>query len=93
MVPDVLVISLKVWNDLTEEQKRWLQQAADESVPVQRELWAESVRESLEAVEKAGAIINYPDKEPFAEKAAGIYEIFKNQPVVYDLIQRIKEEE
>ncbi len=93
MVPDVLVISLMVWNKLTDEQKKWLQQAADESVPVQRELWAESVRESLKAVEKAGTIINYPDKEPFAEKVAGIYELFKNQPVVYDLIQRIKEEE
>lgn len=93
MVPDVLVISLKVWNDLSDQQKQWLQQAADESVPVQRALWAESVEESLIAVQEAGAVIIYPDKEPFAEKVAGIYELFKSQPVVYDLIQRIKEEE
>jgi len=93
MVPDVLVISLKVWNGLTDEEKAWLQQAANESVPVQRELWAESVEESLKAVTEAGINISYPDKGPFAEKAAGIYELFRNQPVVYDLIQRIKEAE
>lgn len=93
MVPDVLVISLKVWNDLSDQQKQWLQQAADESVPVQRALWAESVKESLIAVQEAGAVIIYPDKEPFAEKAAGIYDLFKDQPVVYNLIQQIKEAE
>lgn len=92
MIPDVLAISLKVWNDLTDQQKEWLQQAADESVPVQRKLWAESVEESLKAVQAAGVKINYPDKEPFAERAASIYELFKDQPVVYNLIQQIQEE-
>jgi len=93
MVPDVLVISLKVWNDLSDQQRQWLQQAADESVPVQRALWAESVKESLIAVQEAGAVIIYPDKGPFAEKAAGIYDMFKDQPVIYDLIKQIKEVE
>ena len=93
MVPDVLVISLKVWNDLSDQQKQWLQQAADESVPVQRALWAESVEESLIAVQEAGAVIIYPDKEPFAEKAAGIYDMFKDHPVIYNLIKQIKEAE
>jgi len=92
MIPDVLAISLKVWNDLTDQQKEWLQQAADESVPVQRKLWAESVEESLKAVQEAGVIINYPDKEPFAERAASIYELFKDQPVIYSLIHQIQEE-
>lgn len=93
MVPDVLVISLKVWNGLTDKQKAWLQQAADESVPVQRKLWKESVEESLKLVREAGVQITYPDKEPFAQKAAVIYELFKAQPVVYRLIQQIRDEE
>ncbi|MFO7622087.1 MAG: TRAP transporter substrate-binding protein [Bacteroidales bacterium] len=93
MVPDVLVISLKVWNGLTDQQKAWLQQAADESVPVQRKLWKESVEESLKLVREAGVQITYPDKEPFTQKAAGIYELFKAQPVVYRLIQQIRDEE
>lgn len=90
MVPDVLIISSKVWGDLTDEEKKWLQQAADESVPEQRRLWAESVEESLEAVQEAGVTVIYPDKEPFAEKVRGIYEMYKDNAVLYDLITRIQ---
>ena len=93
MIPDVLIISLKVWNGLTAQEKDWLQQATDESVLVQRELWEKSEKESLRIVEEAGVKINYPDKAPFAAKAESIYEMFKNQAVIYDLIQRIKTEE
>lgn len=90
MVPDVLVISQKVWAGLTDEEKKWLQKAADESVIIQRELWAESVEESLEAVKKAGVTVMYPDKEPFAEKVTGIYDMYKDNELLYDLITRIK---
>lgn len=90
MVPDVLIISQKIWEGLTEQQKEWLQQAIDQSVPVQRKLWAESEKESLKIVQEAGVTINYPDKVPFAEKVAHIPEMYRDMPEVYDLIQRIK---
>src|SRR5690554_5273409 len=35
-IPDVLVISKKVWDSLNSQEKEWLQQAADESVIVER---------------------------------------------------------
>ncbi|MBE0654169.1 MAG: TRAP transporter substrate-binding protein [Bacteroidales bacterium] len=90
MVPDVLIIGLKVWQGLSEDEKKWLQQAADESVEVERVLWAKSVEESLKAVEEAGVTILYPDKEPFAEKVRGMYDMFINNEVLYDLINRIQ---
>ena len=90
MVPDVLIISQKIWEGLTEQQKEWLQQAIDLSVPVQRKLWAKSELESLEAVKKAGVTITYPDKTPFAERVVNLPEMYKEMPEVYDLIQRIK---
>ena len=90
-VPDVLIISMKVWNKLTDQEKKWLQQAADESVPVERKLWAESEKESLEAVEKAGVTIIHPDKKPFADKVAPLLESYKKDPKLYDLITRIRE--
>ncbi len=93
MVPDVLIISKKVWDKLTDIQKKWLQQAVDESVTVQRKLWAESVEKSLEAVQKAGVTIIYPEKAPFAEKVSEIYDTFKDQPEVYDIINRIRKTE
>ncbi len=91
MVPDVLIISLKVWKKLTEQEKKWLQQAADEAVPVQRKLWAESEKESLEIVEEAGVTIIYPDKEPFSDKVGELLESYRENEKLYDLITRIRE--
>jgi TRAP-type C4-dicarboxylate transport system substrate-binding protein len=93
MVPDVLIISMKVWNKLSDQEKKWLQQAADESVPVERRLWAESEKESLEAVEKAGVTIIHPDKKPFADKVAPLLDSYKKNAKLYDLITRIREVE
>lgn len=92
-VPDVLIVSQKVWNKLSDQEKVWLQQAASESVPVERELWAESEKESLEIVEKEGVTIIYPDKEPFAAKVQDLLESYRDNEKLYDLITRIKEVE
>ena len=93
MVPDVLIISQKVWVKLSEQEKIWLQQAADESVPVQRKLWAESEKESLELVKEAGVTIIYPDKEPFSDKVTELLESYRENEKLYDLITRIREVE
>jgi tripartite ATP-independent transporter DctP family solute receptor len=90
MIPDVLVISTKIWNDLSGQEKKWLSQAVDESVTKQRELWAEAVRVSLEAVKKEGVTIYHPDKEPFIEKVEAIFEDYKDNENLYSLIQRIR---
>jgi len=93
MVPDVLIVSLKVWSKLSDQEKKWLQQAADDSVPVQRKLWAESEKESLEIVQEAGVTINYPEKEPFAEKVTELLDSYQDNELIYDLITRIREVE
>jgi tripartite ATP-independent transporter DctP family solute receptor len=90
-IPDVLIISSKIWKKLTPEEQKWLQEAADESVQVQRRLWAESEEESLEFVIKAGVIVNYPDKDPFIKRVEPLHETYKNNKKIYSLIQRIKE--
>lgn len=90
MVPDVLIISKKIWDDLTDQQRAWLQQAIDESVVKQRVLWEESEKESLKEVEKAGVTIIYPDKEPFAERVKHVPEFYKDNAPLYSLIKRIQ---
>ncbi|MFV0593724.1 MAG: TRAP transporter substrate-binding protein [Draconibacterium sp.] len=89
-VPDVLIISTKVWDSLTEQEQKWLQEAADESVPVERKFWAESVEESLRIVQEAGVKINYPDKKLFADKVQGLLDKYKKDKVLGDLIKRIE---
>ena len=90
MVPDVLIIGQKVWEKLSDQERTWLQQAADEAVPVQRELWAASEKESLEIVEKAGVTIIYPDKEPFSQKVTELLESYRENEKLYELITRIR---
>jgi TRAP-type C4-dicarboxylate transport system substrate-binding protein len=85
-----LVVSLDTWNRLTDQEKKWLKEAAMESAIEERELWADSEKESLEAIQAAGVQVNYPDKKPFAEKTQGILDLFKDQPEMLQLIKDIK---
>ena len=64
-VPDMLLMSMHVWDSLNEQQKEWLQKAVDDSVAHQRELWRLSTEEALAAVQEAGVVVTYPDKSPF----------------------------
>ena len=89
-VPDVLIISTVVWNKLSDQEKEWLQAAANASVPEERILWAQAEEEALREVAKAGVEIIYPDKAPFMKKVESIFESYKTNPEIYDLIQRIR---
>ena len=90
IVPDVVVISKKVWDKLSSQQKDWIQQAADESAILERELWAAAEIESLEKVVEAGVKINYPDKKPFIEKVQPLLESYRDNEVIYSYIKRIQ---
>ncbi len=91
-IPDVVLVSTKVWESLNLEEQNWLQEAANESAVYQEGLWKEAVEEALREVIKAGVEISYPAKEPFFEKVSGVYElVFKEQPQLEPLIQRIQQ--
>ena len=66
-VPDVLLMSKRIWDDLSERQQEWLVMAVRDSVEYQRDLWQAETEESLAAVAAAGVTISYPDKAPFSE--------------------------
>ena len=66
-VPDMLLMSSRIWNSLEPQQQEWLQMAVDDSVAYQRELWRVSTEEALAAVQEAGVIVTYPDKQPFMD--------------------------
>ena len=89
-VPDVLFISTHSWGKLSTQEQEWLTEAVNNSVPEQRRLWKEAENEALAAVQKAGVEIIYPEKKPFADKVADIFETYQGEPEVYDLIKRIQ---
>jgi tripartite ATP-independent transporter DctP family solute receptor len=81
-VPDVLLISSTVWEDLDPQIQQWLQQAADESHEVQKRLWQEATERALAEMRAAGVSVVHPDKRPFREGVAPMYDEFRRDPVV-----------
>jgi tripartite ATP-independent transporter DctP family solute receptor len=90
-VPDVLLISTIIWDDLTPQEQIWLQEAADESYLFQKELWLEATEEALEEIKKAGVNIYYPDKTLFEKKVEPLIKEFSSEPVLNNLINKIRE--
>ncbi|WP_111642927.1 TRAP transporter substrate-binding protein [Marinimicrobium alkaliphilum] len=88
-IPDVVLISTHIWNNLEPQEQAWLQQAMDDSVVFQRKLWDEATQEALDAVKAAGVEVIYPDKEPFMESIRPMHESLRGQPV-YELLQRVQ---
>lgn len=91
-IPDILLISTHLWDNLNEQEQQWIQEAADSSKIYQRKIWAEAEQEALEVVKEAGIEVIRPDKEPFRKKVEVIYEEFEqNEPEFFDLIQSIRD--
>jgi len=90
VLPDVLIISTNLWDKLSEQEKKWVQQAVDSSVIYQRTLWAEAEEEALEEVQKAGVKIIRPDKSLFSSQVKDVYAQYKEDKVMNDLIERIQ---
>ena len=91
-IPDVVLVSTKVWSELSPKEQVWLQEAADESAVYQTKLWKEAVDEALREVQKSGVEISFPSKEPFLEKVAAVYaQVFQEQKQLEALVQRIQQ--
>jgi tripartite ATP-independent transporter DctP family solute receptor len=90
VLPDVLIVSTHLWNELTKEEQGWLQDAAEKSIVYQRELWIEAEKEALDEVQKAGVTVIRPDKTTFESKVQSIYDQYKENEEMYSLIQQIK---
>ena len=88
-VPDMLMISRKTWDSLTDQQREWLERAAHESSLKQRELWKEADRIAVERAKKQGVRFIEVDQRPFAEKLRPLRE---NQPEpIMKYVRRIEQ--
>ncbi|WP_425074515.1 TRAP transporter substrate-binding protein [Sagittula sp. S175] len=75
IVPEVLVMSQASWNKLSEEDQALVRQAAKDSVPVMRKLWAEREAASEEKVRASGVeVVSDIDKQPFMDAMNPVYE-------------------
>ncbi|MBL7105998.1 MAG: TRAP transporter substrate-binding protein [Phycisphaerae bacterium] len=88
-IPDVLLISTKIWKGLDPQVQQWIQQAADESSVFQRKLWKEKTIESLKQAKAEGVTIYEVDQSLFAEKVKPMYEAIDNEKI-RELVNRIR---
>jgi len=90
-VPDVLVIGTKFWEQLTAQEKVWVQDAANESSQAQKVFWNESVEESIRVAKEHGVEVIIPEKSLFAEKSKSVVEGFvKEYPEFAPIVNQIK---
>ncbi len=91
-VPDILLMITVVWSGLTPQEQNWMQEAIEESVVYQKELWKQASEEALREVQKAGVEIITPDKSLFREAVQDMHASYQGT-TIYGLIEEIDQVE
>jgi tripartite ATP-independent transporter DctP family solute receptor len=91
MIPDILVISSKVWEKLSKEQQKAIQEAAKESTEFGNPLWTKSIAEAKVEAEKMGVEFNDVEKKPFQDAVAPMLKKYSDSmPEVKKLLEAFK---
>jgi tripartite ATP-independent transporter DctP family solute receptor len=94
MTPEVLVMSLKAWNGLSDDEQKIFREAALESSRFMHERWKELETRSRGEAEAAGVTITKDfDRASFEAATAGIYAKAMRDPATAELIERIRQTE
>ncbi|SNY97736.1 TRAP transporter substrate-binding protein [Halomonas sp. hl-4] len=93
IIPECLCIAKSKWDELSDEDKKIVEEEALAAAELQRELWSEGSQESRKIVEDAGVEINeVEDKEAFQEKMQPLYDEFiEENPDLESLITDIQD--
>ncbi|MCK3655064.1 hypothetical protein A4G19_04575 [Pasteurellaceae bacterium Macca] len=91
MVPDVLVISSKVWNELSDENKKAISQAAKEATEKMFALWEKSESDEKQKAIAQGVKFENVDKALFKQAVEPMYkELQQKEPEFYKLVEKIQ---
>jgi tripartite ATP-independent transporter DctP family solute receptor len=91
MIPDVIVISSKVWADMSDEQKKIMNDTASDMVKNYRGLWAKFEEDVKAQVGDKVTYVTDVDKPAFQKAVQGIYEGLKtSDPATYLFVERIQ---
>lgn len=92
IIPECLCMSKKTWEKLTPEQQKIVKEAGRTSADLQRSLWSEREKASMEILKTAGVEVNeIADKAPFQDAMAPVYEQFlEANPDLTELVDLIR---
>jgi tripartite ATP-independent transporter DctP family solute receptor len=92
MAPEVLVMSVKAWESLSEQDRKIFKDAAQESNMFMRGRWQALEEKSAKQAEAAGImVIRNIDRAPFEAAMKGVYAKAAAEPTSARLIERIRQ--
>ena len=92
MSPEVLVMSLKAWQSLSDDEKKIFREAAQESNKFMRKQWTDLEESSRRKAQDAGVVvISHFDRKPFEAAMTGIYDKVVAEPALKQLVDRIRQ--
>ena len=74
-IPDLLLVSMKLWNQLNDEQKKALEEAGHSAQAYMRGAWKISELKDLQQLKSNFTEIITPDKAPFVKSVSGLVRI------------------
>lgn len=93
MIPDVLVISSRVWDKLSTDQQKALKKAADESMMYHKDLWTRMTAESIkEAEDKMDVTFVDVKKQPFIDAVKPMHQEALNNPAIGKYVEIINKQ-
>jgi len=92
IIPECVCINAKVYNALSDGDKKMVKAAARESATLQRDLWSTRAKSSREKVMKSGVKFNdIPDKAAFQSAMQPVYDKYlAANPNIKPLVELIK---
>ena len=90
MIPEILVFSKRIWDELSEEDRDLIMSLAKEAQQRQRELWYEMEEKSVKEMKEAGVeILPVADKQKFQDAVKPVWEKHAAQHAA--LVKRIQD--
>ena len=90
IVPEVLVLSKKTWDGLSQDDRNLVKTFAREAQFDERKLWQEYEKQAMEKAKAAGIkIVDVPDKKPFQDAVKPVWD--KYGPRFAEIIKRIQD--
>lgn len=83
-----VVMSTKKWNSMSEEDQQILLDCIEQATTYEEDLAQQMNNDCLQNLIDAGVEVTYPDKTPFFEAGAAVYDEYR--PVCGDYIDRIQ---
>ncbi|QGQ45180.1 TRAP transporter substrate-binding protein [Metabacillus sediminilitoris] len=91
IVPDILIMSNEKWQELTEEQKQAISEAAKESTAFHKIVWDEAIETAVKDAKEKGVTFSTPDKEPFQKAVQPLHEKFSEMESTGKYYKEIRE--